>query len=899
VGSLALISGGLASGKTELLHRFQRIARDDGALVLTAVGSRTERALQAGVIDQLFHGAGLPPEVADRVSRLIAPSAMGPDDHGPDVRTIQHTSARAVHQICGVLLELSRQRPVVVCVDDVQFADSSSLHLILYLRRRMASARVLVVLSEWEQPQSTLPLFHAEVTRRPHLRLRLAPLSEAEIAELIAERVDVATSARLASAWHAASGGNPMLVRAMLDDLTVGHAAGSDLAGPAFGRAVLACLHRGEPSLLEIARAVAALGPGHDSWLIGRLADTTAQAAEQAIQILTSAGLVADGQFRHPVAAAAVLASTPGTERSRLHHRAAELLYQRGVAGRVVAGHLVAADRAPQRWAVPVLQVAAEQALMADAVGDAVRYLELALTSADDEQRLGITKVLVRALWRVNPSAASAHIEPLRQAMWAGLLRDRDAVTLVRHAMWNADETTAERALGVINAAPGMLDAQSAAELRIICRWFHGLGPATAVAEAVPAGDHDPWVAAASALGTFWTPEFGAADCGKARASAEHILRSSRPGDTAPEVVATALLILAYGGQAERAAWWCDRLASEAARSGVVTWQAVIEVVSADIALRRGELMTAVARAEQALTLLPHQSWGVSIGYPLAVLLKANITLGRNRTVEDLMRERVPEGMFDTVYGLRYLHARGHGNLATDRVLAAISDFQNCGERMRSWGVDLPVLVPWRTDLAEANLRLGRPNVARELVAEQMALPGTDRCIDGVALRVLAAASEPAQRAPLLLDAVRLLRETGDRMALARAMADLAVELERLGEHELAGELARGAAEETSAIILGPAGDWVPDARHGEPADAVERGHPSVLSDSERRVAELAAGGHTNREISMRLHITVSTVEQHLTRVYRKLGVKSRADLPRSLSRRPALRGGPVTSTPS
>ncbi|WP_329793983.1 helix-turn-helix transcriptional regulator [Lentzea sp. DG1S-22] len=52
------------------------------------------------------------------------------------------------------------------------------------------------------------------------------------------------------------------------------------------------------------------------------------------------------------------------------------------------------------------------------------------------------------------------------------------------------------------------------------------------------------------------------------------------------------------------------------------------------------------------------------------------------------------------------------------------------------------------------------------------------------------------------------------------------------------------------------------------------------------RVAELAAKGHTNREISGLLYITVSTVEQHLTRVYRKLGMRSRADLPHRLSPR-------------
>jgi DNA-binding CsgD family transcriptional regulator len=63
------------------------------------------------------------------------------------------------------------------------------------------------------------------------------------------------------------------------------------------------------------------------------------------------------------------------------------------------------------------------------------------------------------------------------------------------------------------------------------------------------------------------------------------------------------------------------------------------------------------------------------------------------------------------------------------------------------------------------------------------------------------------------------------------------------------------------------------------PAGAEGEGLPP-LSEAERRVAVLAAEGHTNREIARKLYITISTVEQHLTRIYRKLNVNRRADLP-------------------
>jgi DNA-binding CsgD family transcriptional regulator len=72
----------------------------------------------------------------------------------------------------------------------------------------------------------------------------------------------------------------------------------------------------------------------------------------------------------------------------------------------------------------------------------------------------------------------------------------------------------------------------------------------------------------------------------------------------------------------------------------------------------------------------------------------------------------------------------------------------------------------------------------------------------------------------------------------------------------------------------------------------------SALSGAEQKVAELAANGHSNREIGRKLSITVSTVEQHLTRVYRKLNVSRRTDLLSELSRHDAIDQTPVTDEP-
>ena len=142
-------------------------------------------------------------------------------------------------------------------------------------------------------------------------------------------------------------------------------------------------------------------------------------------------------------------------------------------------------------------------------------------------------------------------------------------------------------------------------------------------------------------------------------------------------------------------------------------------------------------------------------------------------------------------------------------------------------------------------------------------------------------------RGAYLSQSVNLLQGCGDRVELARALGDTGQVLRGVGDGVRARLLVRRAyqlAQEAGAHLLaerllrrepGIGLGAPPAANTGEPEDG--------LSEAERRVAVLAAQGFTNRQISSKLYITVSTVEQHLTRVYRKLAVKRRTDLPARL----------------
>jgi ATP/maltotriose-dependent transcriptional regulator MalT len=371
-------------------------------------------------------------------------------------------------------------------------------------------------------------------------------------------------------------------------------------------------------------------------------------------------------------------------------------------------------------------------------------------------------------------------------------------------------------------------------------------------------------------------------------AGAEQVLQTSRLSDITLGPLVAALATLIYAERLDRAEPWCDRLVEEAAARRSPTWQAVFAALRAEVAARQGDLPVAERQARAALTHMSPQSWGVAVGGPLATLVVATTAMGKYDEAERHLSQPTPKAMFQTPFGMHYLHARGRYHLATNRLHLAVADFTACGDLMDRGGMTHAGLVPWRTEAAQAYLQLGQTRRARALVDEQLRRlpPGHSRTY-GITLRLLAATSELGQRPKLLGKAAAILERSGDRFELAQALADLGQTYRALGESNRARmtvrrahELAKACGAEALCWTLhsGDLGLDMPlQVRPGPD------GHP-VLSDAERRVAALVIKGNTNREIARKLYITVSTVEQHLTRVYRKLRVQCRTDLPAVLA---------------
>jgi DNA-binding CsgD family transcriptional regulator len=893
-GIVAVIRGPVASGKSTVLHAFTQHAAMTGAIVLGAVGSRAERGLPLGIVDQLFRPGSLPVPAAEKAADLIEVHAL--TGAQPQPETINPATARVFEGLLAILAELSERHPVVLAVDDLQHADVASLQCLSYLARRASTSAILTVLTECAQALPADRLLHAEILRQWNCTcIPLAPLSRAAVASLLSKHLDPITAERLASSCYVLTGGNPLLVQALGEDA---RASGTEPAvlnpQDAFRSAVVTCLHRYEPGTVEFVQALAVLGENATPDLVAGLLGISAESAVHKISALNASGLLGSGRFRHEAARHAVLEHMTTDERAAMRGRAARTLYKAGAAPAILAAHLLDVHLVGARWTVPVLQDAAERALAEGDAGRAITYLRRAeCESADDRQRAAIRFALACAEWPVNPEGATRHLAELAADARADRLDEECKAKLTYYLLWLGDTDSAAEILGTTDIEQVVAKADRAGlQAHHIRSPLNFLYPDSATRARAAAADRK--------LGSVRDAAVEAAPV-----VAERILRERGLNDPTLASVTTALMTLICEDMLDRAAFWCDALmGGSGPDSGGILRRAVLTGFRAIIETRWGNLETAENDARAALALLTRKAWGVVIGVPLSSLLLSTIASRKLGEAAECLQVPVPGAMFRTPYGLLYLYARGEYHLATGSARRALADFMDCGNRMIEWGLDQPGLVPWRTKAAEAYLAIGDSPKASELSREQLAQAGSRPSrTRGLSLRALALTTHPSKRTALLRESAEILRDSGARLELAYTFNDLSNAYQALGEHSRAhwaARQARNLAERCGARALNV-------ALHETELGVPETGDGTVaqfsrLSDAEQRVAALAACGYKNNQIAHKLFITVSTVEQHLTRVYRKLGVAGRAELPIKIEPRspnePAARVNYAAATP-
>ncbi len=912
--ALAVVRGAAGVGKSTLLRVAEREARERGFQVLSARGDDLERGFPFGVAIQLFAEAVR--GQAERHPELLAGAAALARpllERAAPVLAANDTDPAfpLLHGLHWLAVNLSEQAPLLLSVDDVHWADAPTLRFLLYLAQRAEGIPLAILLArrtgELLAPESAELGERLEASAEP---VELAALGRDSVYELVRRRIPQA-DAGFAEACFEASGGNPFLLGELLQEAVregVADAARVRALHPAsIRRAILGRLARLGEAARELARAAALLGPApldHAAALAGLEADAAAQAAD----LLAEAGILEPGArlgFVHPLLRDAVYDAIAPATRSRRHAAAARLLHERGADPAAVASHLSLCDPIGEAWVVAPLREAAQVAQGRGAVPTALAQLRRALAEpgfAQDPElllELGIAeRSLGEAVWEAHVESAAATLrDPERR---------RRALAALGYGRWVAGDP--EGALEVVQGALAEIQPGrgGAPEAELLMSFFLAGRYAPSLTRAVqaqlaverlgPEGRATPGEATRLALcGIDAALRGRAADAvALGRAALEWTQSDSSfvaltspivPASLAvPIVAALAFLFAGRPREAERALEPVLKLAQQTGNRLLLGAALEARILAR---FERGDVRGGLADAEMVLEL--SEAWEIA-AIPSRCLC-SELLLERAEPEAAIEALRLPDGVETRLSlgspGFLYLpRSRARLALARGQWQEALGHALLCGERVEAVDAGSPDFQPWRSLAAQAAHALGQHERALALVIDELALA---RKIEspratGVALITLGTI-EGGGGIEALREAVELLDTTEAELQQVRARLALGMALRRQGKRREARALLADAAERARGLGA------IATAETAEAELRIAGGRPrrlrphgvEVLTPSQLRVAELAAAGHSNKEIAQSLFVTLRTVETHLTEVYRRLAIGSRDQLAAAL----------------
>ncbi|MFD4636173.1 ATP-binding protein [Lentzea sp. NPDC058436] len=895
-GGVVVVDAGAGMGKTALLRRTRAVAVDAGVVVLSSRGAELERDFAFGLVRQLFETT-LPGDVEQR--RALFTGAVAAVEPIFDLGEGETGSLFSLFNgLYWLLVSLTERGPLVLVVDDAQWADPSSMRFLGFLARRLDSVPVLLVVATRGGEHDDGGLLDDVLAAEDCAHLRLRSLSASGVARLVRGTVSGADD-EFYAACHVTTAGNPLFVRELVRVLAEDEGAGDAAsvvasAGPDAVRGhVEARLRRQPEEVRRVAHAVAVLGDDTALALVAEQAGVDVTAAAVGAERLVRHGFFGTADppaFAHVVLRDVVHSLVPLADRGAGHDRAARVLAASGAPVARVASHVLRTVPAERRDRVKVLVAAAAQAWQRGSPQDAGTYLARARQEPPETLlRSEVSRLLGNCeVHRLAVAEADVHLRealaladsPVQSARCAySLARFRNACGEVPAAL-----TLLLQAARVLpHDAPAQLVRDLVSEL---------LGVARADLSA-----RDELVARLTA---FRATADAADPVLTAHLSVEEVFTGGR-GDNAVALARTAL----DGNRLtpERSALWsamntllvADRLVEaeqrgqRALRNAVERGQlfavGIVHGYLARISLLRGNLTAADEHVELGTRAVPRPN----VALPALDAARVHLLVERGRLDEAravlddgvLANGAMPQASLHT--WLLESRMRLHAAQGDDEALLA--DALACGTLYARWGVTGLWDVQWRLHAAAAHRRAGRREEAAVLVAEQLRLArafGVPRHV-ATALRANAGGDVGT-----LAEVVRLLRGAPARLELAEALADLGEARQHGGDRAEARVVTREAAE----IALECGADAL--AERLRAGLAVGGGRPprikvtgvAALTPSELRVAELAADALTNRQIAENLFVTEKTVETHLGRAYRKLGVRSRTQLAVRMSAR-------------
>jgi DNA-binding CsgD family transcriptional regulator len=616
---------------------------------------------------------------------------------------------------------------------------------------------------------------------------------------------------------------------------------------------------------------------------------------------LVAAGVMESGgtvSFTHPILRTAIYGDLSPAERERLHCAAARILEARGAPSGQVAAHVMQCEPGADVEAVTLLRHAARDAM---AFGDAIGAAALLARALDEPPADGdrAAVVLELGLARARAGAPEA-IAPLSEIVEYG--EDPAAIAAAAtelSGMLHFGGRAAEAA-AILRRAQARIPvgdpAREQVDIILLGIYYTSASARSdANAEVTDLGEPDHAARGALRAATLVTlainemMRLGSADT--AGDLAERALAGGLPDEPHHAWAGLALIVLAVADRLDRAREGADQILGLARERGAALTVATVLAHRAFIDVRRGDLISAEADAHAAIELASDLA-GAEFVFVLAVPQAVLAGLDRDATTDSLSRLLDNSGVRDPDFLGRSLvaHASGVLRAAAGNHPGAIEELRGCGLVAPMFGGENPAFVSWRSAAALSLANLGRHQQARELAADEVdrALSFGARRAIGVALRAHALVGPPASRAKRLTEALEVLATSPARLERARVQLDLGATLRAAGQRTAAREpllealaltarcgakaLERRAKTELAAIGIRPR--------------STDHSGAESLTPSERRVAELAAGGDTNREIAQTLFVTEKTVETHLGRAFRKLDISSRRQLPDVLASR-------------
>ena len=881
-----VLRGDPGIGKTTLID--YAASRAGSMRVLRATGIEAENDLGFAGLYSLLR------PVADYLKGVPEPHAaalrcaLGLDyDKGPPDRL---AVAAGTH---GLLTTVAEVEPLLILVDDLHWLDPGSQEALLFALHRLDRDAIACLLTLRTGTAAPAGLPCQEVTGL-----------DRDAAERLVEAVAGTKPApETARRLYAETGGNPLALVELAAALTAGQLQGAELPGPplepgaAIRQRFAARLDRLSPSartMLVVAAAAGRCFPAEVKAAAALLGVVDSQAlgeAEAADMIrLTSTGV----EFSHPLVRSVAYHVAVPAQRRAAHLALAEALTGRDAER--AAWHLAAAATGPDDQAAVALDAAADLAVAKGAPLAAAAAWEraAALSSAAEPAAARRAEAAEAALKGGDLDRARRLTETLPAA---GSLAHRARMLAVRGRLQRTTGQTAVAQQALEDAASLVSETDPRLAVELLSESVTAGFEAGQFEEASRAAARMADLAEQSTETARFLADLAYGGLAWRRGDAEHgmrlISRAASALEANPETSDRSgrLLDVAAAwcgiGNLDRARQYAERAVDLARREGAVGRLPDALQWAAGMCKETGRWVQALAHGSQALDLAQATGQAYLACNVLVIVAEIEAAQGRD---EDCLRHARDAERLAREADLRLLQVRARLSLALldlgrGRLEEAITRYEELHRLTVAWGIGHPYYSAL-PDLIEAYARSGATDQARALLPQYLAqVPGDHPLPAARAARCqgIVAASDFDRH---FQEAISLHERNGVVFQHARTRLAYGERLRRAQRRRDARVQLRAAAEIFDQLDARP---WAERARaelraSGETLTVGGDGGEQ-LTAQELQIALLVTEGQTNAEVGRALFLSTRTVEFHLSRAYRKLGVSSRTELTRRFVR--------------